>query len=170
MLWYCVLFVATWVLFIAVYVAAARLRWVTNVDWRLIVIAVLSATTVGILSWLLLAERFSSPSAFWLATVTAPIAFLGYCGIFILIGPANVDRSVTFSMLRAFKARDERGTQDGPLIDAVPFDRIFNKRLRELATHGVIEVDRNSVRLTPMGDRTRRFYLWLGRLLNVDPQ
>jgi hypothetical protein len=169
-LWCGLLFVVAWVIFFAAYVAAARLRWVKNVDWRLIALAVLSAIATGILSWLVLWERFSSPNAFWLATIAAPIAFIGYCGIFILTGPTNVDRSVTFSMLRAFKALEGRETQNGPPIDAVGFDRIFNKRIRELSMAGVIEVQGGRVRLTPLGDRTRRFYLWLGRLLNVEPQ
>jgi hypothetical protein len=34
---------------------------------------------------------------------------------------------------------------------------------------GIIEVDGARIRLTALGDRTRRFYLWLARLLNVEP-
>jgi hypothetical protein len=164
------LFVLAWAIFFVAYVGAARLRWVSNVNWRLIVLAVLSAITAGLLSWLILRGCFSSPNAFWLATISAPIAFIGYCGIFILTGPTNVDRSVTFSMLRAFKAVEEGTAGDKSAIDAVGFDRIFKKRIREMSMAGVIEVEGTGVRLTPLGDRTRRFYLWLGRLLNVEPQ
>jgi hypothetical protein len=164
------LFAVAWMIFFTAYLAAARLRWVRNVDWRLIVLVVLSAIATGILSWLALRGCFSSPNAFWLATIAAPIAFIGFCGIFILIGPANVNRSVTFSMLRAFKALEGNEAANGTPIDAVGFDRIFNKRIRELSMAGVIEVRGGRVRLTPLGDRTRRFYLWLGRLLNVEPQ
>jgi len=164
------LFVLSWVIFLAAYVGAARLRWVSNVNWRLILLAVLSAIAAGLLSWFALRGCFSSPNAFWLATITAPIAFIGYCGIFILTGPTNVDRSVTFNMLRAFKAVED-GTAGGkPAMDVVGFDRIFKKRIREMSMAGVIEVEGADIRLTPLGDRTRRFYLWLGRLLNVAPQ
>jgi hypothetical protein len=79
----------------------------------------------GLLSWLALRGNFCSANAFWLATIAAPIAFIGYCGIFILIGPANVDRSVTFSMLRAFKTVEDGRAGDKSAIDVVGFDRIF---------------------------------------------
>jgi len=164
------LFVLAWVIFFAAYIGAARLRWVSNVNWRLIVLAVLSAIATGLLSWFVLHGYFSSPNAFWLATIAAPIAFIGYCGIFILTGPTNVDRSVTFNMLRAFRAVEDGTAGDKPAIDVVGFDRIFKKRIREMSMAGVIEVEGTRIRLTTLGDRTRRFYLWLGRLLNVEPQ
>lgn len=168
--WYGVVFVLAWTVFFVGYIIAARLRWVSNVDGRLVVMGCLSALAAGLLSWLFLGGHFSSPGAFWLATITAPIAFLGFCGIFILVGPANVDRSITFSILMAFAALEGRETPTERLIEVVPFDRIFTKRLRELSTYGVVEVTANSVRLTRTGEGTRRLYLWLGRLLNIQPQ
>ncbi len=164
------LFIVAWAIFFGAYIAAARLRWVSNVNWRLIVLAVLSATATAVVSWLALRASFSSPNVFCLATIAAPIAFIGYCGIFILTGPTNVDRSVTFSMLRAFKALEDGTAAGSAPIDAVGFDRIFKKRIREMSLAGVIEVEGSRIRLTTLGDRTRRFYLWLGRLLNVEPQ
>jgi hypothetical protein len=157
-------------IFLVMYVAAAKLRLVANVDGRLVILGNLSAIGAGVLSWLFLEEHFSSSNVFWLATVAAPIAFLGFCGIFILIGPANVDRSITFSILQAIKSLEGDETPKIKLIDAVPCDRILHKRLRELSTHGVIKLQDGHARLTPFGDRTRRFYLWLGRLLNIQPQ
>lgn len=168
--WYSVVFVAAWLIFFVAYVVAARLRWVENVDGRLVVMGNLSALAAGVLSWVFLGGHFSSPNVFWLATISAPIAFLGFCGIFILVGPANVDRSITFSILMAFAALENRETPNEKLIEAVPFDRIFDKRLRELSAYGVIELESNRVRLTRSGERARRFYLWLGRLLNIQPQ
>lgn len=168
--WYGVVFVATWLIFLVAYVLAARLRWVANVDGRLVVLGVLSAFAGGLLSWLCLGRCFSSANAFWMATLTSPIAFLGYCGIFILVGPANVDRSITFSILRSFAALENRETPHDKLIEIVPFDRIFEKRLRELTAHGVVVVEGGRARLTRGGKRVKRFYLWLGRVLNIEPQ
>ena len=39
LLWCGLVFVVTWMIFFAAYLAAARLRWVSNVNWRLIVIS-----------------------------------------------------------------------------------------------------------------------------------
>jgi hypothetical protein len=168
--WCAVVFVAAWVIYLVAYVVAAKFRWVKNVDQRLVIMANLSALAAGVLSWLFLGAHFSSPNAFWLATITAPIAFLGFCGIFILVGPANVDRSITFTILSAFKAVEDQDIPSAKLIETVPFDRIYHKRLRELSGAGVIELKANRVRITPLGDRALRFYRWLGHLLNVEPQ
>lgn len=73
-------------------------------------------------------------------------------------------------MLRPFKAVEDGTAGNKAAIDAVGFDRIFNKRIREMSMAGVIEVEGTDIKLTPLGDRTRRFYLWLGRLPNVEPQ
>lgn len=168
--WCGVVFVAAWVIFFAAYVVAARLRWIKGLDPRLVLMACLSAVTAAGLSWLFLGHCFSSPNALWLATVTAPLAFLGFCGLFILTGPANVDRSITVSILTAVSTLE---TQDGAiekLKAAVPFDRILEKRIREMSAYGAIELNAGRVRLTSSGNRTRRFFLWLGRQLNITPQ
>jgi hypothetical protein len=168
--WYGVVFGIAWLVFLGAYVTAARMRWVENLDRRLIVLALASAAVAGVIAAVALSDRFSNANVLWLATITAPISFVGFCGIFILVGPANVDRSVTLTILRAFKAQEESHSTHEKLIDAVPFDRVFAKRLHELSTHGVIEMRDGRAQLTRRGDRTRRFFLWLGRLLNVTPQ
>jgi hypothetical protein len=170
LLWWAAVFVMAWLIYFFAYLVAARLRWVSNIDLRLVVMGNLTALAAGVLSWLFLGEHFSSPNAFWLATITAPIAFLGFCGLFILLGPANVDRSITFTILTAFKAVEDQEMPNAKLIETVPFDRIYQKRLRELSRSGVIELTGNRVKIMPLGDRALRFYRWLGRLLNIEPQ
>jgi hypothetical protein len=169
MFWYGVVFVAAWLIFLVAYVIGARLRWVENVDRRLVILGNLSALAAGIVSWLFLEPQFSSIQVFWLATVTAPIAFLGFCGIFILIGPANVDRSVTLSMMMAIAAEGERGLPEQALVTG-PLGLIFAKRIRELIGYGVVVSAGDNVLLSEAGERTRQFYLWLGRVFNIRPQ
>jgi hypothetical protein len=170
-LFFCALvFISAWVVFLLAYLLTAKLRWVANVDARLVIMANLSAIAAGILSWSFLGSHFSSPNALWMATIAAPVAFLGFCGLFILIGPANVDRSVAFSIVVAVKAITDDPLPTTKLIDAIPVERIISKRLRELSARGLIVLDGDRARLTPLGDRILRFYLWLGRLLNVQPQ
>ncbi|UYN97344.1 MAG: hypothetical protein KIT25_10580 [Enhydrobacter sp.] len=168
--WYGAVFLAAWVVYILAYVVAARLRWVKNVNRRVVIMANLSALITGVLSWLLLGTQFSSPNTWWIATVTAPIAFLGFCAIFIFMGPANVDRSVSFSILLALKDHEGKTIPRDQLIDVVPFERIFQKRLQELIQYGLIALPDDRIQITPQGKRTIRFFRWLGRLLNVDPQ
>jgi len=105
-----------------------------------------------------------------MASVTAPICFLGFCGIWVLLGPVTVDRSITLTILAALKAVDGRELSHDKLMAAVPFDRIYSKRMKELSGSGVIQLRPNGVKVTPKGERALRLYLWLGRLLNVELQ
>lgn len=170
LIWCGVVFVVAWLIFVAGYVAAARLRWIAGLDPRLVMMAGLSAVAAAVLSWLFLGQCFSSPNALWLAIIAAPVAFLGFCGLFILTGPANVDRSITVSILMAVKSLETQAGSHEKLEAAVPLQRILEKRIREMSAYGAIELDAGRVSLTRSGDRTRRFFLWLGRQLNITPQ
>ena len=168
--WWGVVFAASWAIYFAIYLISAKLRWVENVDRRLVLIGNLSALAGGILSWLLLRSDFSSPAAFWMATVTAPITFLGFCGTFILLGPVTVDRSITLAILSALKSVEDRELPNSKLIEVVPFDRIYQKRLKELSKSGVIELKGNTVKVTRKGEFALRIFLLIGHLLNVKQQ
>ncbi|HVA14961.1 MAG TPA: hypothetical protein VNF99_17070 [Stellaceae bacterium] len=170
LLWYAAVFLATWVVYAVAYVGAARLGLVRGVGFGTVVLGVSTAALTGFLSWIFLVGRFSSVGAHVLASATAPLCFLGFCGIWILLGPVTIDRSITLTILSALKAVESRQLSNDRLMAAVPFDRIYGKRLKELSGSGVIELRANGVRVTPKGERVLRLYLWLGRLLNVELQ
>lgn len=167
LLWYLFVFLAAWVIYFIAYVGGARIGFIRGIGPSTVATGVGAALLAGILSWLYLADRFSSGSAHILACVTAPICFLGFCGIWVLLGPVTVDRSITLTILRALESVEGTAISNEHLISAVPFDRIYEKRLKELSNSGVIELHGNRVMVTPKGKRALRMYLWLGRLLNV---
>ena len=168
--WYAAIFVVAWVIYAALHAGAAQLRVVQGVGNSTVALGVIGALFAGVLGWLFLAPRFSSPSAYELAVITAPICFLGYCGIWVLLGPVTVDRSITLTILRALYAINGQNLPNQRLRAAVPFDRIYEKRLRELTLSGVIEPGADDFRITPKGARALKLYFWLGRVLNVEMQ
>ena len=170
MILYALVFVSAWTIYFFVYLVAAKLRWIANLELRLVSMGVVCALAAGLASGILLEPYFSSASTFWMATLTAPIAFLGFCAVFILNGPAVVDRSISMTVLRTVKNLEESHNPSLRLIDSVPFERIFNKRVRELSSGGLIEASGSGFRVTRLGNRTLKFFDWLGRRLNVQWQ
>ncbi len=170
LLWYFLVFVAAWLIYGAMYIGGAKLGLVRDIGPVTVAVGVGAAILAGLFSWIYLGEQFSSPSVHFLASVSAPVCFLGFCGTWILLGPVTVDRSITLTILRALKAVEGKSLSDEQLMQAVPFDRIYGKRLKELSGSGVIDLHGNGVTITPKGARALRLYLWLGRLLNVELQ
>ena len=105
-------------------------------------LAVVVGGITAVLSWWLAGGLFSSGAVHALASLTAPFAFLGFCGIYVLIGPVTVDRSITLSILSAFANSRTKGLSRVELQACVPFDRIFEKRLRELEMSGTLTTPR----------------------------
>lgn len=170
LLWYGVVFLAAWIIYAVAYIGVAKLGAVRGVGGSTVLLGIVSAVLTGILAWIFLGDRFSSANVHLLASVTAPICFLGFCGIWVLLGPVTVDRSITLTILAALKAVETRELPSERLMAAVPFDRIYGKRLKELSGSGIIELHPSGVKVTPKGERALRLYLWLGRLLNVELQ
>jgi hypothetical protein len=163
------IFACCWVLFFASHALAAALGLVSGVGQRLVALAVVVAGIAAVLSWWLAGGLFSGSAVHALASLTAPFAYLGFCGIYFLIGPVTVDRSITLSILSAFANSGTKGLSRGQLQGCVPFDRIFEKRLRELEMSGTLTLG-DGVRVTERGERILGFYKWLARVFRVNFQ
>jgi hypothetical protein len=168
--WYAVIFAAAAAIFFAAHVIAAHFRIVSGATSRVVALAVFAAVATGLLSGLLFGSCFSSPEVHALASITAPICFLGFCGVYMLIGPVTVDRSITLTILEALLAVQDQELAEDRLMGAVPFERIFGKRLIELESGGFIRRHRGSIKVCASGERMLRAYLRMGRLLNIELQ
>jgi hypothetical protein len=163
------IFACCWLLFFASHSLGAALGLMNGVGPRLVGLAVVVAGITVILSWRLAGDLFSGGAVHAMASLTAPFAVLGFCGIYVLIGPVTVDRSITLSILSAFANSGTQGLSRAKLQACVPFDRIFEKRLRELEMSGTLTLA-DGVRVTERGERILRFYSWLARTFRVDFQ
>jgi hypothetical protein len=170
LVWYVGIFLVAWFIYFAAHIATAQLGLVTGAGISTVVVGVSSALMSGVLARLVLQAKFSSSSVGDLASIVAPISFLGFWSIWLLLGPIGVDRSITVTILSAFKSVEAKTLSAEQLMKAVPFDRIYNKRIQEMSRVGVIELTRNGARVTQKGTRILQCYLWLGRLLRVEAQ
>jgi len=168
--WYVVIIVAAGAIFATAHIVGAQLRLVSGATSKVVALAVAAAIVAGLLSWLLLGGRFSSSEVHALASLTAPLCFLGFCAAYLLVGPVTIDRSITLTILETLLRVGDGGLTESRLMSAVPFDRIFDKRLFELQRGRFIERTGENFRLTSGGGRILRAYLRVGRLLNVETQ
>jgi hypothetical protein len=166
---FAVVFALCWVLFLGGHAALASLGILQGIDRRIVALAVFAALASSGVTWMLPAGWFGSAETRLLSSLAAPFSFLGFCGIYILIGPVTVDRSITLAMLIALIEADTKGLSRTELQAKVPFDRIFGKRIRELEASGTLRLA-GQVELTPRGARILRLYVWLGRVFRVNFQ
>ncbi len=157
------------VLFLGLHLVAASLKLMRGVNYWTVVLAVVCAVLAGIVAWAQLGGWFSSPAVHALASVASPITFLGFCGIYILIVPVTINRSISLSMLIALEASQHKRLMRDQLQAEVPFHRIFEKRLRELELSRSIDAS-GPVTITPTGMRIIRLYVRIARLFNVEFQ
>jgi len=168
--WYVAIFLSAWLIYVVAHVATAQIGLVNGAGISTVAVGVASAIGSGLFSGLFLQAHFSSPGVADLASFTAPVCFLGFWSIWLLLGPTGVDRSITVTILSAFKSLEGKSLTAEQLMEAMPFDRIYNKRLEEMVGVGVVELTGNGVRVTAKGTRILQAYRWLGRLLKVRAQ
>jgi hypothetical protein len=157
--WAVGLFTACWLVFAILYLSTAGAGLVSDAGSALVVLAFLAAAVVLALSLVFLSDHFTSQGAHLVVSVGAPFAFLGFAGLFMLLVPVSVQRSVSLTMLVAL----ERG-------DSLPDHRVFDFRWRQMEAGGLVTSDTTGRHLTRSGRQIIRVALFLGRLLNVRPQ
>jgi hypothetical protein len=162
-------FALSWGIYLAAHLLAASCRLIRGANYMTVGLATAAAIVAGAITSWSLEGWFSSPGVHALSSIAAPVTFLGYCGIYVLIGPVTVDRSISLSMLRALEASQHKKLKRNELQAEVPFDRIFEKRMRELELSGSIDT-RSDVKITQSGARIIRLYMRFARMFNVDFQ
>ena len=169
--WYAAVFVTAWCIYFAVHVGAAQLGLVRGAGGATILaLGLLPALLASGISWLCLGTQFSSVSTHTLASVTAPVCFIGFFGVYALAGLLVVDRSITFTILSVLDAAQSTLLRDDELMKAVPFERIYSKRLRELAAAGFVHAENGQFRITRKGNQILGFFQRLGSLFKIAAQ
>lgn len=129
----------------------------------------LSALIGGAIGWLLLGHLFSSPGAKAVACVGGGFSFLGFGGIYNLLGPASADRSISAHILNLiYQAPGHRMTKE-ELFALYSHSDILDKRFVEFAAVGVIEQQAAQLTLTPKGRRIALTFAILGKALGLHP-
>jgi hypothetical protein len=126
--------------------------------------SILIASTLG---WVFLGPHFSSSGAALVAVVGGAISFTGLAGVYGLILPVSVDRSVSSHIVGLVYLAPEHRLTEKALFELYTHDDLLRKRFVDCLATGIIKRDGPDILLTPHGARIARIYLWVGRVLGM---
>jgi hypothetical protein len=156
-----------WVVFMPLHIVAVRLRHGANLLTTVNSAIVASAIVVGAGSWLWLGAMFSSDSVKAVACVGAGMSFLGFGGLYNLLGPASVDRSISAHIIKLIYLSPRHRIEETELFKLYTHSDVLEKRFNECAEVGFIERRGQELGLTAKGRRVAVFYIELARILGM---
>lgn len=133
-------------------------------------VAIIAAGIVGgAAGWLLFGGLFSGEASKGVACIGGGIAFLGFGGVYNLLGPTSVDRSVSVHLVSLINQAPGNRLNREDLFRYYTHADVLEKRFVECAQVGVIHRDGEQLTLTPGGRRIAAIYAAIGRLLGMHP-
>jgi hypothetical protein len=129
----------------------------------------LSAVIGGAIGWMLLGDLFSSAGSRAVGCVGGGFSFLGFGGVYNLLGPASADRSISAHIVNLiYQAPGHRMSKE-ELFSLYSQADILEKRFVEFAAVGVIEQQGSQLALTAKGRRIALTFAILGKALGLHP-
>jgi hypothetical protein len=153
--------------FLLSHLAAIRLRRGDRLLTTLSVAIGFSAFAGAGLGWWLFGGEFSSAGARLVACAGAALTFPGYAGLYALMGPASVDRSISAHIVNLIYLAPRHRLKEGELFKLYTHEDVLEKRFRECMESGIIERRSDELGVTPRGARIARFYISLGKMLRM---
>jgi hypothetical protein len=127
----------------------------------------LSALAGAIAGRWLFGGGLTCPGAGILAPVAGALTFAGFAGIYGLIGPVSVDRSVSSHIVSLVYLAPSHRIAEAELFRLYTHGDVLQKRFDECVEAGIIAREGNELTTTPLGARIARTYLTMGRLLGI---
>jgi hypothetical protein len=129
----------------------------------------LSALAGGAIGWLLLGDLFSSAGSRAVGCFGGGFSFLGFGGVYNLLGPASADRSISAHIVGLiYQAPGHRMSRE-ELFALYSHADILDKRFIEFAAVGVIDPQASQLTLTAKGRRIALAFAVLGKALGLRP-
>lgn len=130
--------------------------------------AVAASTAVAVaIGWFALGDLFSSPEARTLACVSAGLSFAACAGLYGVLGPISVDRSVSVHIVSLISLAPGHRLTEGELLGYYPHSDIVAKRFHDCLETGIVRRDGTAFVLTPKGKRIARLYAVMGQTLGM---
>src|SRR5438105_3202840 len=130
---YLAVFALCWVVFLPMHVVAVRLRQGANLLTTINCSIAGSALIATAGSWLWLGGLFSSESVKAVACVGAGMSFMGFGGIYNLLGPVSVDRSISAHIVKLIYLSPQHRIEEAELFKIYTHSDVLEKRFRECA-------------------------------------
>jgi len=165
-LYFAVIAVCTMV-FLPIHVTAIRAtraaRLVTTLGASMLVSAAAGAVLCG---WLLAGE-FSTPSARLVGCAGGALTFVGFAGVYGLVGPISVDRSVSSHIVSLIWLAPQHRMKEAELFALYTHDDMLAKRFHDCIETGIVVRQDGELTVTPRGARIAIAFVTLGSLLGM---
>jgi len=155
------------VVFVPMHVVAVRARRGEKLVRSLAVTIALSAVIGAAVGWWVLGSGFTSQDTRLLASVAGGLTFAGYAGVYCLVGPISVDRSVSSHIAELVFLGPGHRLKQADLFRLYTHADVLEKRFRDCLETGIIERRGEELAMTPWGATIARFYLALGKGLGM---
>ena len=126
------------------------------------------STIAGVVAvWLLFGDEFSSPGAAAVAYVGGALTFAAYAGLYGLLLPSSVDRSVSVHIVSLLALAPGRRMTEAELFGVYTHDDMLQKRFADCVNTGIIERDGEQLVLTKKGALIAGLYTVVGEGLGM---
>jgi hypothetical protein len=127
------------------------------------------STITGVAAvWLLFGDQFSSPGAALVAYVGGALCFAAYAGLYGLLLPSSVDRSVSVHIVSLLALAPGRRMTEAELFEVYTHDDMLQKRFLDCVNTGIIEREGDQLVLTKKGAAIARLYTFVGAGLGMN--
>lgn len=155
------------VVFLPLHIVALRLRRGTQLITTLNVIIAISTVVAVAAGYLLFNDQFSSPGAALVAYVGGALTFAAYAGLYSLLLPSSVDRSVSVHIVKLLYLAPGRRMTEQELFSLYTHDDMLEKRFNDCLATGIIRREGDQLLLTPHGARIAWLYMTVGEGLGM---
>jgi len=153
--------------FLPLHIVALRRRGGAQLITTLNIVIVISTAVAVTAGWLLFDGRFSSPGAALLAYVAGALTFAAYAGLYSLLLPSSVDRSVSVHIVKLLYLAPNQRMTEKELFDVYTHGDMLEKRFNDCLATGIIKREGEELVLTPHGARIAWLYMTVGEGLGM---
>lgn len=155
------------VVFLPLHIVAVRARGGAMLITTLNAVIAVSTLVAVAFGWLVLRDRFSSPDAAVLACVAGALTFAAYAGLYSLLLPSSVDRSVSVHIVKLLYLAPQKRMTEEELLALYTHDDMLLKRFNDCIETGIIRREGDQLVLTPHGARIAWLYMVVGEGLGM---
>lgn len=167
LLLYFVTVVLCGVIFLVVHVVVIRATHGRQLIRMLAACIALSALVGSAVGWWMVGDGFTSQSARLLAYVGGALTFAGFAGVYCLVGPISVDRSVSSHIVELVYLGPGHRLREAELFELYTHADVLEKRFQDCLETGIIKREGEEIATTPRGERIARIFLALGNGLGM---
>lgn len=147
----------------------ALVRWMGGRQLLTSINAAIGISTVAAVAggWFLLGPHFSTPGAAYVALVGGAIGFATLAGLYGLLLPSSVDRSVSVHIVKLLYLAPQQRMTEEQLFELYTHEDVLEKRFLDCLSTGIIKREGGELMLTPHGARIAWLYMIVGEGLGM---